>query len=149
MSKTSKILLAAATLYPFLYMVFFFIAIFSTFPARGSGVPALMTFIIPLHLLAMLSVMALTAFYIVNIFRNERVEKDKKPLWAVVIFMGSIFAMPVYWHLYIWRESEPARATANSAPKALTADKLSERLSDATGREREYVPPASPPDWRS
>ena len=43
----------------------------------------------------MLWIMALTVFYMVNVFRNDRVDKDKKVLWAVVIFMGSIIAMPI------------------------------------------------------
>ncbi len=42
--------------------------------------------------------------YIVNVFRNDWVEKDKKALWAVVLFLWHMVAMPVYWHLYIWHD---------------------------------------------
>lgn len=35
-------------------------------------------------------IMGLTVFYMVNVFRNDRVEKDKKVLWAVVLFMGNM-----------------------------------------------------------
>ena len=50
-----------------------------------------------LHPSTMLIVMALMVFYIVNVFKNERVDKDQKVLWAVVLFMGNMIAMPVYW----------------------------------------------------
>ena len=78
----------------------------------GTGPPPMIALIFPLHILTMLIIAALTAFYIVNVFRNERVDKDKKVLWAVVLFMGSVMAMPVYWYLYIWKEGLPAAATA-------------------------------------
>ena len=59
---------------------------------------------IALQLLVLLLTLALVAFYMVHIFRTDRVEHDKKALWAVVIFLGNMFAMPVYWYLYVWQE---------------------------------------------
>jgi cytosine/uracil/thiamine/allantoin permease len=52
----------------------------------------------------MIVIMALLTFYIINVFRNDRVNKDMKILWAVVLFFGNFVAMPVYWYLYIWRD---------------------------------------------
>ncbi len=75
--------------------------------------------ILPLHLLTMLSVLALTVFYIVNVFRNDRVEKDKKALWAVVIFLGHVIAMPVYWYFYIWRKPSIANVPPPSFARVL------------------------------
>jgi hypothetical protein len=68
------------------------------------GVPAGFIGIMAAHVITMLWVMGLTVFYIVDVFRNELVVKDQKALWAVVIFLGSFVAMPIYWYLYIWRE---------------------------------------------
>jgi heme/copper-type cytochrome/quinol oxidase subunit 2 len=115
MKKSTKILLAIATIWPFIYMIFFFVVIFFSFffmprggTAEGGAFPALFMIIFPLHFLTMLLIMGLTVFYMVNVFRNDRVEKDKKVLWAVVLFMGNMIAMPIYWYLYIWRdEKEP------------------------------------------
>lgn len=45
----------------------------------------------------------LIAVYIVHLFRTKAVPNDKKALWAVVIFLGHIVAMPIYWYHYIWR----------------------------------------------
>jgi hypothetical protein len=156
MKKFTKILLAIATVWPFLYMVLFVLfAFFSVFfmPRSGSpeggGIPDLFLIIFPLHLLTMLLIMGLMVFYIVNIFRNDRVEKDKKVLWAVVLFMAGMFAMPVYWYLYIWREEKESPAGSN-APKSLKNAEAANWVNDTTSnkRENEYVPPPQPPDWR-
>jgi hypothetical protein len=115
MSRAGKIALGAATVWPLLYMIIFFVSVFALMFAFSAGEPAPADHVGPpvwffglfaLHFLTMLWVLGLTAFYIVNVFRNERVEKDKKALWAVVLFLGSIFAMPAYWYLYIWREPD-------------------------------------------
>ena len=101
-SKPAKILLLVATLWPIAYVFVFVAFIFSVFLAPANA-PEPPLYIIPLHLLTMLLSIGLTVIYIVNIFRNDRVEKDMKALWAIVIFMGSFIAMPIYWYLYIWR----------------------------------------------
>ena len=153
MKKPSKLLLGLATLWPFAYMIFFFVAVFSTIlfmPKAGegdSGFPLLFTIIFPLHFLTILSMFALTTFYIVNVFRNDRVEKDKKVLWAIVLFMGNMIAMPVYWYLYIWRESSDA---GSFPPPALNEGDASAwaRNAKAPNPEQSYVPPSQPPDWR-
>ncbi len=115
MSRPLKILLGLASLWPLVYLFLFFGFIFAmvlgmgTELDRGGGAPGrpfIILFI--LHGLTMLWIMALLAFYIYDVFNNERVSKDKKALWAVVLFLGNMFAMPVYWYLYIWHDPAPA-----------------------------------------
>jgi hypothetical protein len=156
MKKSTKILLAIATIWPFIYMIFFFVVIFSSFffmprggSSEGGAFPALLMIIFPLHFLTMLLIMGLTVFYMVNVFRNDRVEKDKKVLWAVVLFMGNMIAMPIYWYLYIWREEKESPVVSHDR-KALNDSKASNWVNEATSKEREidYVPPSQPPNWR-
>lgn len=160
MTKFTKILLAVATVFPIAYMIFFLVFVFSTIfflppdaTAADKAFPSLFMLIIPLHFLAMLLTLGLTIFYIVNVFKNERVDKDKKTLWAVVIFMGSVFAMPIYWYLYIWREGQTPAATAPPPPwhnqQLGGAERTQWANQGATSnREHEYRPPPAPPDWR-
>lgn len=152
MKQWLKVLLGIVTVWPFAYMILFFLVIFSTIlfvPEPGSsGPPPLIALIFPLHLLTMLIVMALMVFYIVDVFRNERVEKDKKPLWAIVLFMGNMIAMPVYWYLFIWKA---ASAGTPPAPGQLGSADTSAWTSEARAsrsEEAQYVPPNSPPNWR-
>jgi ATP-dependent Zn protease len=60
------------------------------------------------HMFTILLIMALMAFYIVQVVKTDRLDQTMKILWTVLICMVAIGAMPVYWYLYIWRE--PAKA---------------------------------------
>ncbi|MBI4743378.1 MAG: hypothetical protein HY776_00890 [Actinobacteria bacterium] len=111
MKKPTKIMLGIASLWPILYMTIFFVFTFSQVflfsqegPMSPSSPPTWFLVIFGLHFLTMLWIFVLLIIYIVNVFRNNRVAKEKKALWAVVLFLGNVVAMPVYWYLYIWRE---------------------------------------------
>jgi len=133
-------------------MILFFVIILSSFffafaPAgQQSGRPPLFMLIFPLHILTMLWLMALTVFYMVNVFRNERVDKDQKVLWAVVLFMGNIIAMPIYWYLYIWKE--PALSLSGRAPLNSGDPSVWVNNTRVSSEQQQYVPPPEPPNWR-
>jgi hypothetical protein len=60
--------------------------------------------------------MALIAFHIVYLFKTNRVPKDKKALWAAVIFLGNMVAIPVFWYLYVRKVDDPSdNDTSNQA----------------------------------
>ena len=56
-----------------------------------------------LHLLTMLVSMGLLAFFVVHCFRNDRVPQERRVMWLLVLFLGNMFAFPVYWYLHVWR----------------------------------------------
>ncbi len=112
MSKTKKMLLGLATLWPMVYKGLFFMFVFAFFvmaitrtQPRILGVAFAAIF--PLHILTMVGMVALLFVYIRDLFRNDRVPSDQKALWAVVLLLGGIIAMPIYWYLYIWKEPQP------------------------------------------
>ena len=120
LSKPAKVLIAAATAWPLVYMFLFMGFIFSIVVRGLSGphtrgeVPVAFKLVFLLHLLTILWMFALLAFYIIYLFKSDRVAQDKKALWAVVLFFGNMIAMPVFWYLYIWREpgsTVPPRVT--------------------------------------
>ena len=106
LSRPIQLLVGAATLLPIVYMVYFFVAMSSSIATRHGG-PDDFDLLFRLHLGTMLLIFALLIFYIVYLFRTTRVSQDKKALWAVVLFMGNMFAMPVFWFLYVWRDPTP------------------------------------------
>jgi len=151
MQKSTKIFLGAATLWPVIYMFIFMLFVVSSVffaPSDGNAFPAAFLVIFALHLLTMLLGLALTVFYIVDVFRNERVEKDKKPLWAVVIFLGSMIAMPIYWYLFIWKEPSPGEYFSRGQLNRVDTSAWTNSSSESRQREEQYVPPRQPPDWR-
>lgn len=122
LSKRTKIILGIATLWPIIYVGLFivlwftlvFVLAFTAASAPSSSAPAAFPPAFPvfffaimaLHFLTMLWSLALLAIYIVDVFKNKRMDQEKKALWAVVLFLGNVFAMIVYWYLYVWREPQ-------------------------------------------
>jgi len=117
MSKIKKLALGAATLWPLIYLFLFFafFAFASVWitsgdaAARGDRMRSLFGVFFASHVLTMIWIFVLVAIYIWMLFKTDRVPQDKKALWAVVLFLGNTFAMPVFWFLYIWREPQPAK----------------------------------------
>ena len=116
--KPLAIVIGVFTIWPLIYcfafMVFFVVTAFSFVNAaqqhhQPQG-PGLMIYIFIPHMLTMLLMFALMAFYIVHVFKNAVLKDDRRVLWAVVLFMGLPFSAPVYWWLFIWR---PARGNVS------------------------------------
>ena len=112
MSRGNAIILGVFTAWPFLYMLLFMGTMFVAFMGGGfgggpgAGEPLAFRIIFPVHMLTMLEIFVLLVVYIVHLFGTDRVPQDKKALWAVVLFLGHMIAMPVFWYLYIWREPD-------------------------------------------
>jgi hypothetical protein len=78
-------LLGIVTAWPPLYIVLFivFVAIaFAAAPSESGGDDTAFRALFLVHLLTMLWIFALIAFYIVNVFRNPRVAENQRTLWA-------------------------------------------------------------------
>lgn len=110
-SKRKKVLLGIATFWPLIYLAIFFIftayqffVAFTNPPSEENGIPITFSIIFILHFMTMILMFILIIIYIRNVFKNDRIHKDKKGLWAVVLFLGNIIAMPIYWYLYIWKD---------------------------------------------
>jgi hypothetical protein len=59
-----------------------------------------------LHMFTVLLAMVLLVLYIVHIGMSGRVPRNRMALWIVLVLLGSMLTMPVYWYLYIWREPQ-------------------------------------------
>jgi hypothetical protein len=120
--KPLAILLGLFTIWPIVWFCAFFVFVLVTaltfVPAvpehpqpnvalyhQPHGVPLMVYLFIP-HILTLLLMFALMAFYIVHVFKNAALQDDRRVLWAVVLFMGLPFSAPIYWWLFIRR---PAR----------------------------------------
>lgn len=103
MTKKSKIVLGIATLWPLLYTFIFFafvlLAVFTASNSTGFEI------ILLLHIFTIMWMFCLVVIYILNVFKNDQIIQEIKILWALLIFFGNVVTMPVYWYLYIWRDS--------------------------------------------
>jgi hypothetical protein len=110
--------LCIATLWPLVYMLIFMGFVFSMVlrgnsqAKVGGELPSGVIAIFVLHGITIVWLWVLLAIYIYNVFHNDRVGKDKKALWAVVLFLGNMIAMPIYWYLYVWPDDSTLRTSA-------------------------------------
>ena len=158
MKKSTKVLLGIATIWPVLYLFLFMLAMFLMFalipsgPGSGNGEPGSVLFplgfltIFVLHILTIFGHMGLTVFYIIRVFKTERLDQNLKIMWTLLLFFFGFFAQPVFWYLYIWRGMPE---THSQTPPQLTPGIRSHwRKEPAKEPEVAYVPPPQPPDWR-
>jgi hypothetical protein len=55
---------------------------------------------------ALVALVCVTGFTIVDMYRNKRVAPNLRALWTVVLIVGTPWSFFVYWYLYIWRDSK-------------------------------------------
>ena len=108
MKKVKAVILCIFTLIPIRYIIFFISVFFHMFLNTVNSTNTessinLFKIILPLHLSTMILVIVLLVIYIVNVFKNDTIESDKKALWAIVLFFGNMISMIVYWILHIWK----------------------------------------------
>jgi len=106
LNKPLKILILILTLAPPIYMGLFFFFIFSSVmrkPTKNDLIFAHFQLFFITHGIVMLLMVALMVFYVVYLFRTDKVDQQKKVLWAIALFMGAPIAMPIFWYLYVWK----------------------------------------------
>lgn len=105
-STPARLFLGGLAALPLLYGVFFawHISISPTLPASTAEFDSFFR----IHMMASFAIFAIIGVYIVYLFRTDRVPQPKKALWAVVLFMGNIIALPVFWFIYVRPKAWPA-----------------------------------------
>ncbi|MDE2018769.1 MAG: hypothetical protein KGJ13_00270 [Patescibacteria group bacterium] len=119
MGKAGKIVLFIASIWPIVYTILFFISfLFAWHNTTATNPPSFPIFgsfavLFTFHIVTMLEIIVLLVIYIRNVFKNKDVPQDKRTLWAVILFFGSIIAMPIYWYFYIWQNPSVSSSTTS------------------------------------
>jgi hypothetical protein len=103
MSKPLALLWLSLTASPVFYMFYFASWVARGNPTTHAEAAADFDRMMILHLGFIFAMWGLIASYIVYLFKTTHVPSDKKALWAVVLFLGNLLAMPIFWYLYVWR----------------------------------------------
>lgn len=96
-------LMGIVTFIPLLYFLAFLI--FFCYLSTTSVIPGqemFFTFFIVHGFIVALN-LSLLVFYVKNVFRNQKLSEGEKIRWTILIFLGNIVAMPIYWYYYIWK----------------------------------------------
>jgi len=93
----------------------FLISAFSLGQIAISGEPERARTSAYLDITPMLIFVAIVTFAIAGSFisyaqRSPTVPSSKRMLWSVLLLFGNVFAVPVFWFLYIWRPLHSRRA---------------------------------------
>jgi hypothetical protein len=106
MSRKLALLWGALATAPLLYKCLYVVAALNTVAPGGVATPEDIARLQRLHAVEIaMNVLALglVVSFLVYVFRSEHVPSNRKALWAVVLFLGNILAMPVFWYLCVWR----------------------------------------------
>ena len=114
LSRRKKNLLFIATLTPLAFatiwaavIVIGIIATGAFMNPDGGTPPAYQAFHYAMMALVVLWQIGLFVLYLIHLIGTERIPKDLKALWGVILFLGGIVAMGIYWYMFIWREPAP------------------------------------------
>ena len=56
--------------------------------------------------IAILMLSLIFNFIYYYIFRGDRVPKDMRILWAILLIFINIFVLPLFWYKYVWKNDE-------------------------------------------
>jgi hypothetical protein len=59
------------------------------------------------HIVTIFLIMGLIPLYIILAVKSDRFDQSTRIIWVLLMCMLGMFAMPVYWYLYIWRAAPP------------------------------------------
>jgi hypothetical protein len=128
LNKPIKIGVGLATAWMFVYPFLFFavwltmaFGMFFTTSSRETPSPQSVPFFIipflvifPLHCLTIVLMLALIAFYLIHVIKNNTAAEAVRIILGVGIFFMPFIAMPIYFYLYIWRDTPPDWAIARA-----------------------------------
>jgi len=121
LSNPIKWLVLASTTWLLAYPVFFLVVwllLFQGMFAGNSAFPLsglLSSFLFPLQCLTAILQLALLAFYLFHILRNQSASEAARIGFALAVFIMPYLGMPAYFYLFIWRDYPPRWALTPQA----------------------------------
>lgn len=114
MSRNKAALLGIASIWPFIYSIlgfFVFFLTFFTFPlSEGRNSSNLFDILFPVlficHFLTVFLVLFLMSVYIFHVIKNKKLSEQSKLLWVILLIIANVLVLPIYWYIYIWKESD-------------------------------------------
>jgi hypothetical protein len=133
MLRRHKRLVGALTIWPFIW---FALQVASTIYfatqnerfvlslAAGDGGSGLLSLLLSIPIVlatfaggmvAIASIVVLFVWFIVDACRSPRIPETERVTWILLLVLGNVLALPIYWYLKIWREPPAAVACAPAA----------------------------------
>jgi hypothetical protein len=100
MSRRRALLVGVLCLWGPVYVLGFFTIVVVTATSKG-GLPVPFGVLAGLHGLTILILGVLLAICVRDAYRNPDIPDDRRTFWVVVLFLGNIISLPIYWWLYL------------------------------------------------
>ncbi len=117
MKRPAQILLGLLTLLPPAFFVLLIIKMVRIFQSVTSGraidqdfvMAQMHSMMIPGLITTLVSFLVM-AIYLIDVNKNEEVDKNSRMLWMILFIAAGFITMPVYYVLYIhpWKHARPA-----------------------------------------
>ncbi len=122
LNKPIKILIGLGTLWIVLYPILFiavWLTMFIPFILSANNTETSTPFfmgpffaLFPLQCFTILLQFGLMAFYLIHVIKNTKASETIRIILGIGSFFLPYIALPVYYYLFIWRETPPAWAQA-------------------------------------
>jgi hypothetical protein len=108
---TTKSMLAIATFWTSMYgPLFVIVSVILFFDGESAGhtegMPTWFVTLGLLHLATILLACVLLFYYLGYLIRTQRIDTERKVLWAFALLFGTIVAMPIFYWKYVRTDSE-------------------------------------------
>jgi hypothetical protein len=112
LSKPAKLVLGVLSVIPLVYIVFFIGVVGMSAGNPGGGIlggPGGFALLFMAHAGVMLLIMGQMLLYVVDaLTRNPSfTDGTQRAIWALILFMGNMLAVPVYFGLHVWPDPPP------------------------------------------
>ena len=74
--------------------------------------------------LTIVNQLALMVFYLIHVVKNSAAEESVRIVLGLGFFFMTVVAMPVYYYLYVWRETPPEWAAGETVEPSLSEDAI-------------------------
>jgi hypothetical protein len=102
-SRPVAALIGIASVLPLVYLIYF---IWHVTSLEHTGLTRFEALLV-LHVTTVaLVVVLLMVGYLLLIYRSGLLPSERRTLWAVVLFIGNVFAFPVFWYFFLWRRPQ-------------------------------------------
>lgn len=105
MSKSKKILLGIATIFPIIYIIIFSTIIILSIFTYTIDLDVIFIYLIIAHIFTIIFTMALIVSYIIHVLKNTMISyKSEKIILSILILFFNVIAMPIYYYIYILKK---------------------------------------------
>jgi len=106
MSKSKKILLGIATIFPITYTIIFSTIIILSIFTVAIDIDSIFPYLFIAHIFTIIFTMVLIVIYIIHILKNNMISyKSEKIILSILILFFNVIAMPIYYYIYIVKKS--------------------------------------------